>query len=435
MTELDRRTLVRGGGLAAVAALLAGCGRQEHPVGITDRATAPLTPATVDAVRMAPSADIDAGKALTDFGVALLQSAAYDATGDVALSPYSVYAALAMTAAGARGATADQFAHLLGGDAAAAAGRITAIDRAVEQAVQRGRQQDSTMAVDPANTVVVQQDLAVRAEFLRQLAAGFAAGAQRTDFVHGAETARAAINDWVGRRTHDLIPELLGPGTVDSSTRLVLVNALYLKARWAAEFSDPKGSKPFTAADGSRVRTPMMANTGWYAVNRGTDWRSVRIPYVGGRLAMTVVLPEPGAFAAVRNRLASVLGEATAEGERARVALSLPPFSVDSAAGLTQALRALGLRDAFDTDRVDLSGIAGPPHDLTVSFVQHQAVMKVDQHGTEAAAATAVGVMAGAAPQQQTPEPFVVDRAFFLVVHDTSTGAPLFLGQISRPKR
>ncbi|WP_460466469.1 serpin family protein [Calidifontibacter terrae] len=387
----------------------------------------------VDAARMAAGPDEAAGSRLTTFGASLLVSDAYRATDNAAISPYSVYSALAMTAAGARGTTATEFGQLLGGDATQSAGFVTAIDQAVAAAVAAGRGSDKAMTINPANTVAVQEDLTLRPEFIKQLAAGFAAASMPVAFDRDAEGARSTINGWVSQKTRRLIPELLGRGTIDSSTRLVLINALYLKAKWQDEFSDPFGATSFTTADGSSVTTPMMDATGHYRLASGLGWKAVQIPYRGGQLAMTIVLPDAGAFAATRRQLPGVLAQATRAGSAQPVDLSMPAFSVDTSAGLADALRGLGLRAAFDPHTADLSGMCGAPGELCVAFVQHQAVVKVDQHGTEAAAATAVAVAATGA--SEAPTSFVVDRAFFFVIHDTTTNAPLFLGQVVRPER
>ena len=146
---------------------------------------------------------------------------------------------------------------------------------------------------------------------------------------------------------------------------------------------------------------------------------------------MTVVLPAAGAFGAIRTTLADVLAKAVQGKADGKVTLTMPPFSIDTRSQLVQALEALGVRELFGV-RADLSGIAGRPGDIRVSSVTHQSIVKVDQHGTEAAAAPGVGMEAGAAPSQ-LPKKLEIDRAFFFAIHDTQTGAPLFLGQVADP--
>jgi serpin B len=113
------------------------------------------------------------------------------------------------------------------------------------------------------------------------------------------------------------------------------------------------------------------------------------------------------------------------------VALSMPKFQLRTRIPLRERLRSAGAPDLFDPTLVDLSDIAGAPGDLVAGEVIHQAVISVDEHGTEAAAATAMSMMATGAPS--TPVPIVIDRSFFFMVHETISGAALFLGQVIDP--
>nr|WP_246242304.1 serpin family protein [Flexivirga aerilata] len=381
---------------------------------------------------MTPGPAATAGADLAAFGAKLfLADDKIAATGNGSISPYSVYSALAMTDAGARGATAQQLEVLLGGDQQRQAGNVTAIDAAVAAAVARSKAAaGGPIVCEAANSLWPDKSLQVSRDFLRQLATGYGAGAHLEDYRNDPDGARKAINAWVSERTRSLIPELLGPRDVTTLTRLELVNALYLKAAWAKAFDAPSAPAAFTTASGGSVQTPYLGAEGRYAVARGDGWVSVSVPYLGDGMAMTVVLPDQGRFAAVRGALPKVLGAALATALAGRVRLTMPPFAIDTRSPLAPALQGLGVTRLFGGG-ADLSGIAGAPGDLKVQSVVHQSVVKVDQHGTEAAAATGVGVQAGAVPGMI--DRIVVDRAFLFVIHDNQTRAPLFLGQISDP--
>lgn len=448
---MNRRQALQSLALVSLGAALAGCDSGSGTgAGRSSKSDAPSTDSTgavapnsqgvlaVQAARMTPGPEARAGADLTAFGVKLLLKDAQIApTANGSISPYSIYAALAMTDAGAVGKTESELADLLGGDQTRQAGNVTAIDAAIARAVaaskQQGKQQgkDDAAVVRDANSLWPDKQLAVHRDYLKRLATGYAAQLHVVDFQHDPAAARQAINAWVSERTNNLIPQLLGPGSVTSATRLELVNALYLKAGWAKDFSKPRRPEDFTTADGTRVKVGYMAVDSTMATAQGSNWQSVTIPYVGRGMAMTVVLPQKGSFAAVRSALALVLPAATKGTAGGSVALTMPPFHIDTRSKLTPALQALGVRQLF-SPACDLSGIAGRPGDIRVKSVTHQSVVKVDRHGTEAAAATAVGVQAGAI--QQIPQQLVVDRAFFFVIHDTATGAPLFLGQIADPR-
>jgi serpin B len=255
------------------------------------------------------------------------------------------------------------------------------------------------------------------------------AGMRDVDFRADPERARALINGWTSDRTHRRIPEILPKGIVDVSTRLVLVNALYFKAPWDTPFQKASTTTgAFHRSDGSTVMVPMMHGDaeGSAVYLAGRHFTGARLPYRGGALAMTVALPRDDADAA----LAELLGPhgLTAEGEPA-VAVTMPRWSYRVATGLGDALEALGMTAAFDAGRADFSPMTLDER-LHIAFVLHQTFVAVDEDGTEAAAATAVGMADSAVLRSHD---LVLDRPFLFVVHDTAHGTPLFAGRVADP--
>ena len=372
---------------------------------------------------------------------AALYKVALPRPGNALISPYSIISALGMTAAGARGTTASALATALGGDASDVAGALTAGDAAMAAAVQASAQSRdgsslNPAVVDSANSLYLQRGLAVQQDFLLALAQGYGAGLRVTDFAADPNAARAAINAWVSERTHDLITHLLPAGSINSSTALVLVNALYFKASWASSFAVRAGQASFAAPSGA-VKVTDMGRTDSLRYAKGPSWQSVSIPFTGNGLAMTVVLPDTGAFDKVSAALDGGILQAAVTGEPTLVAVTMPKFSSLTGISLKQALTSLGLAPLFDPAQVDLTGIAGRRGDLVIGDVIHQARIIVDENGTEAAAATAVTMTAGAAPDEKPPTPiaFTVDRPFLYLIHDTATATPLFLGRVTDPSR
>jgi serpin B len=250
----------------------------------------------------------------------------------------------------------------------------------------------------------------------------------RSDF----EAARLAINEWVSGQTHAKIPKLLPPGILDNLTRLVLVNAIYLKAPWETPFAKAlTTNRPFTLADGRRVSAETMQDDLSVVISEGSGWRAARLPYAGRKLAMTVVVPSSSLADLERSLDADVLhamlGTATAPQE---VTLRLPKWTFRLASPLKDTLIALGMPTAFDPIAADLSGMTRQ-EPLYIAAVQHEAFIAVDEEGTEAAAATAVIVEGSSA--HLPPPMFLVDRAFLFVIHDVDTAAPLFIGRVSDP--
>ena len=377
-----------------------------------------------------PSADV-VKHSLLPAAVALYR-AALPGSGNAVLSPYSIVAALGMLAFGARGATATSLANVLGADAATVSRWLSAADAALAGAVADSKQgqyrssADPTV-IEPANVLFLQRDLQVRAAYLEALAAGYGAGVRQLDFADSA-AARAAINGWVAQRTHDLIPHLLPEGSVDPRTLLVLVNALYLKASWATPFLRGRTNQGFITPDRVKVAVPFMTWTGTAGCARGPNWQSVSIPLVA-QLAMTVIVPDAGFFSQITDRLDAGLLAAAAAGGQRSVEVAMPAFHTDTPTDLRKPLGDLGLAELFDAP--DLSGITGPAGRLYLSGAFHQARIAVNDHGVEAAAATAVVIMTSSV---SVPDLRLrVDRPFLYLLHDVATVTPLFLGRVTDP--
>jgi serpin B len=373
--------------------------------------------------------------------VSALAGDLYDAfaaePGNLAFSPYSVAVALAMTLTGARGETAAQMRDVLHApDAGRLNGGLGALTLRLEELAGETRMPDGSageIRLDAANALFGQRDTAWRQPFLDDLARHFGADLRLVDYVSATEAARGLVNGWTARQTHGRIPVIVPPGVLDMLTRLVLVNALYFKAPWAEAFEPgATARRPFTTDTGRTVSADMMSG-GLEAARwgDGRDWQAVRLGYAGGTLAMTVVLPEPGRFDALAAAVAAGgLREILAAPRPGGVLLSLPRWKFRTAVPLRDALVGLGMVTAFDEAAADFGGMTREIS-LHVSAVLHQAFVAVDEEGTEAAAATAVGMSTTSAPSFE--HQVVVDRPFLFVIHDVQHLTPLFVGRVSDP--
>lgn len=384
--------------------------------------------------RRTPGAPDTARKALSDFGADFLRGARRldPAAENTAISPYSLFTVLAMARAGAKGATAAQIdaaLHSAGTEAQGAV--ISAVDAGVAAAIAAGEKAaqdgDDPIVVTTANQTWVQHGYPVHQEYLDALAVQFGVEAVAADFAGDPEAMRTALNAWVAQRTNDLIPELFPPRSIDPATRVVLVNALYLKAPWTEPFTKV-GPRAFVNAQGARVQPPMMRSGEAVRGTVGSGWKAATISYRGGGAAMTVLVPDAGRFEAVLKALDSSLMRQAA-GTSTSVLLTMPLFELKTVSPAKKIAASLGIEDIFSD--ADLSGIAGAPGQLIASEFLHQAVVKVDEKGTEAAAATGMGMMESSAGKPGTE--LVVDRPFLFWISDTVTGAPLFLGVVSDP--
>jgi serpin B len=377
-----------------------------------------------------PAAAQDLRPAMDAFSADLYRIVARQ-PGNLVLSPYSIGAALAMSRAGAAGETARQLDAVL--HAALAkdlhAG-FNALDEALARRPGKYRVLDQSIELElaTANRLWGQKDFSFEAAFLDRLAGSYGAGMQIVDYKTDHEAGRRTINDWVAARTKDRIKDLIPQGVLDARTRLVLTNAIYLKAPWLLPF-DPAAAATFRRADDSAVQAQMMSQSVSLAYGRGDGYQAVRLPYAGG-LSMVAILPDAGTLGAFERSLDGAALRRIVSGLAAKpVVLSMPRFSFRSKAALKDALGELGMPIAF-TDRADFSGITRE-EPLAITDVLHQAFIAVDEKGTEAAAATAVIFHAISAPLQ--PVVLTLDRPFLFLIQDDETGAILFMGRLADP--
>jgi serpin B len=389
------------------------------------------------AVDRAPSTGADAvaaADAVNAFGLDIYSQLAADGD-NLVFSPSSIALALAMARAGARGTTAEEMdavLHEVASDEHAA--WLNALDLALGNRTGTFRdasdeEQEVTLGI--ANTSFAQGDMNLEQAYLEALASRFGSGVQLVDFRSETEAARRLINAWVNEQTRQRIPELLQPGVLDEMTRLALVNAIYLKAAWQNPFEEELTSDGrFALTDGSRITVPMMSLLEPLPYARGDEWEAVELPYVGGSLAMTVIVPDD--IAAFEGSLdPDVLASVVGALEERSVQLSFPRFGIETKTELGEVLAALGMPTAF-TDMADFSGIT-TDYPLAISAVVHQANIDVDEAGTEAAAATAVIIGAVSAPIVDVT--LDVDRPFLFALRDKPTGAVLFLGRVMDPSQ
>lgn len=434
---IDRRDALRLAALLAlVPPLLAACGEDDGDGGSGgDDGDGGIELVSSDAERTAgdPGAIPDVVAAMQRLAGGIYGG--LPPGGNVVLSPYSIAVALGMTLAGAGGSTAEEMRAVLGADDRFHAG-LNALTTHVEGLAGRQERADGSKAeisLDAANQLFGQEGVGWEQPFLDLLAEEYGAGMRIVDFETAAEEARDLINTWVEEQTEDRIEDLIPEGVLDALTRLVLVNAIYLKAPWESPFvTEATAPGRFHLLDGRTVEVDMMAGADVFGpLVTGDGFRAARLPYAGGGLAMTVVLPDEGRFAEVEEvvvggRLGSVLEGGTPTG----VDVRLPKWTFRTSAGLGEILADLGMPTAFEPGMADFRPMTEEDLDLFISAVLHQGFIAVDEEGTEAAAATAVVVGETSAP---VLESFHVDRPFLYVIHDVEHGTPLFLGRVLDP--
>jgi serpin B len=359
------------------------------------------------------------------------------ASGNLFYSPFSLSEALAMTFAGARGATAAQMARVMHFDLPGP--RLHPAFDALDLALaSRGNGAAGTngqgFRLNLASALWAQSGFHFEAPFLDTLAKSYGATVHVANFEGDPGGARVLINDWIAGRTGDRITDLLAPGALTGEPRLVLTNAVYFNAEWQTRF-DPAATRraDFTRRDGSRVAVDTMAATQKLRYGEGVNHAAVLLPYDGGELSMALILPSSGQIEAFEAALTPARLTAILDGmTRHTVSITLPKFEIASSFSLADKLGQLGMPVPF-TDAAEFQGISRESS-LKVSAVVHKAFVDVSEAGTEATAATAV-TMVGYSLEIPAPPPAAIhlDHPFLLVIRDDATGTILFLGRVEDP--
>lgn len=376
--------------------------------------------------------------AVQAFTADLYKAVARSTQGNLVLSPYSVAVALAMTRSGARGRTGEEMDAVLHSPGAALMNRaMNALTSHVEGLAGKRERLDRTkgaVALAVANSLWGQRDTSWKSAFLDTLAREYGAGMHLVDYVADPDEAGRQINSWTADRTKDRIRELVPAGTLDTLTRLVLVNAVHFKAPWEEPFESASRTRPFHLADGRTADVEMMSqdlSSADYV--EGDGWVAARLPYVGRHVGLALVVPED--LPAFEDRLDGTGLAALLAGLRPLdepLQVTMPRWDFRSQVSLEAVLETLGMKSAFDPATADFSGMTSEER-LHVSHVLHQAMVAVDEEGTEAAAATAV-VMSVTGARLEPTRSVVADRPFLFVIHDVETGTPLFIGRVTDPR-
>lgn len=428
-----RRIAERGAALFALLMTLsmplsAGCGSEE-PGEVADTGGSALPAASRDEVDALVEGN-------NEFAFELYSRLSGD--DNLFFSPYSITAALSMTAAGARGNTELEMAGVLRFPTEDVEGvaRPVARDRVAASfaSLDAGLKADPSEAgyeLHIANSLWGQEDYPFVGSYLAMLEASYGAGVSLVDFVRDAEGARLRINDWVETETREKIEDLIPPGGVNSATTLVLANAVYFKGDWARKFDEDRTDDAVFHGASGDSEVPMMYQKGEFGYAEVDGAQLLEMPYKGDDVSMLVVLPDGelvGDLAALEAgmtpELLSEWSEALTERD---VKVYFPRFELTwGTTNISSLLVAMGMREAF-APGADFSGMT-ERNDLYIGPVFHKAFVAVNEEGTEAAAATAV-VMKRAAVEIDPV--FRADRPFMFLIRENKTGSILFMGRVA----
>lgn len=365
---------------------------------------------------------------ITEFGFNLFDTVwETEQNQNILISPLSVSIALTMTLNGASGETEQTMMDAL---------QLQGIDRAdinstYQQLQQILRTNDPKVTLTIANSLWGHQNIQFMSSFLQQNTHYFNAEISSLNF--SDPTTLTTINQWVSDNTNGKIQKILDK--IASNEVLFLINAIYFKGAWQNEF-DPSQTKngKFHLSSGDEKNVSMMARTGNYEVLSGENFQAINLPYGEGKVSMYVFLPSQESD--LNEFLDSVNKESWEQWLSAfrvrNVRLQIPKFKIEyGAKELNDALTALGMGIAFDADHADFSRMALLERidgNLYITKVSHKTFIEVNEEGTEAAAATSVGVGI-----KSLPPPFIVDRPFFFAIRDNETKTVIFMGTMTEP--
>lgn len=428
-TPISRRSLLIAGLATAATSPLIGCAppmtEKEPPA---DKAIAKAEASRAPAAPLADSA-----RSLGEFSGEML-SRLVDGKKNLICSPLSVATVLGMIRNGAAENTAAEIDEALG----AGVGQVNsdlnaaALYLAGAAGKKKSGSREGEVVINLANAVWGQQDFPWSADFLKALAASYGTGVQLADLAGKPEDAVKKVNEWVADQTDDEITRLLDPADSRDGLLMVLVNALLFRAQWATKFADPF-DHPFKIAGAPPVNVPTLKQSHRMKGGTGEGWRGCMIPYVGGEMAMTIILADTPAEAAVAKTLAGGgLPSMQRSMTERTVTVQIPEFKLDTNVGLTDMLKKMGMESAFSSV-ADFTSMTDDHRHIDLSEVVQQATITVDQEGTSAAAATAA-IAPISAPAPSDPLEVIADRPFWFFITDADGRiAPLFAGRLGNP--
>ena len=403
----------------------------------------PKQPPTADDVGSTPQGIQQVVNANNQFAFELYSDLDKSTSENIFFSPYSISAALAMTYEGAKGQTADEMKsvfhfpenNLLRPNFAAIYNEINRGNEAYE--------------LRTGNALWIQQDYPFLQDYTSRVEKYYGGKAANLDFAGETEKSRQTINGFIEEQTNDKIKDLLPTGSLNALTRLVLTNAIYFKGTWEWEFdkSDTR-DQDFKITSTNIVKTPMMYMDPDKARFNYADIGKLQIlelPYKGEKISMLILLPKQGEdydyetgerivsdYTLKDIELSSEkLNEYKSQMKETKLdSISLPKFEFDTKYTLNENLKALGMPTAFDSNNADFSGMT-ESEKIWIDFVIHQAYVKVDEKGTEAAAATAIGMTGSAMPRNF----FRADHPFIFIIQEKGTGNILFMGRVTDPTK
>ena len=351
---------------------------------------------------------------------------------NVIISPTSVSSALALVAAGARGKTLDEIEKAFAWKAGSNDGLATAI---FQEGQKLAKECSKSCSLKSANGIWLDNEFIVN-ESYKNFLGTFGLKTAKVDFKTDSQGATEKINRWVEEHTNKKITKLFQERVLDDLTRMVIVNAIYFKGNWLMPFDkEHTVAAPFHVGKGKEVNVQMMYHSGEfrYINDMKANCDIVQLQYEGSEFSMIAIVPhEIDGLARVTSSMdLSQFGKWKTELEasvKETVDVFLPKFKVSHRVDLKESLGSLGISDMF-CDRANLTGLSKAGN-LYVSSAVHEAVIEVNEEGTEAAGATGIGIGFMSLPPQVR-----ADRPFLFMIVSHKTNSIVFLGKMVDPSK
>jgi len=428
---MNRQMLSRVGAVVAAGIVLSGLlgGFLVPKIDALDSFRNPQKPENSTLTTQSPNRAMDSKlvDANTKFGFKLFQEILkQDSNKNVFVSPTSVAIALSMTYNGASGETQQAMAKALELQGMS----LQDINQANETLKSTLEKADPNVQLSIANSLWARQGTSFKPEFLQRNQEFY--GAKVTELNFASPDATKIINGWVKENTRGKIDQIINQ--IQPDDVLFLINAIYFKGKWTKPFEKSKTTeRPFYLADGSQKQHPMMTQAGKYQYYENETFQAVNLPYGEGRLSLYVFLPKKNTnLDTFQQQLSPENWQNWIIQFQSRSgSIQLPRFKFDYDIQLNNALKALGMESAF-SNNANFSNMT--PASVAINEVKHKTFVEVNEEGTEAAAATSVGVMLTTARMPEAPFQMVVDRPFFCAIRDNVSGTVLFMGSIKEPK-
>ncbi len=358
--------------------------------------------------------------------------------GNIFFSPYSISSAFALAFAGARGDTEKQMAKTL---RFSSGQKVHPAFSRLQNRFDKLKETGLGLSVNIANSIWPQRDYKLLDTYVSLIKESYGVSIEPIDYKtdESRESARKLINGWVEEKTNKKISEILGPGVLNASTRLVLVDAVYFKGNWKDAFlpANTKNS-PFYLTEDKIVQTPMMTRTSSFKYAEDKSLQILEMSYLGDGLSIIVLLPrERDGLKELEAKLyLDYLDKMINHLSRREVEVFLPKFKVTSSFELNETLIGMGMSDAFRQEKADFSGMDGNVNSLFIGSALHKTYIQVDEEGSEAAAVTDIRMAAVEARIEGPPiKPpiFQADHPFVFLIRDNETGTILFMGRVNNP--